>query len=360
MALSLSQGDALPNQEGAAIMDSRMPPGLLRISTANVRPADRLDFWANTLSTAVIPMSVERAVPDGFEAQMSATALGGLSLVELCGSAHHVVRGRGELARSAERCFHLVMSPNSSWAFRHRREGLIRPGDVVLTDSEFGYDLKPNGAGGPLIHFLTLKLPVAWLRTWIAHPHEWVGRPIECQSGWARALSSFMSELTPEFVANAPLPPRLFADHVGSLLALVVDQQRGSATSASVAERSQRDRIRDCIAQRSSETHLTAADIASTLNMSVRTLHRTLAASNETFGRLLLDARVERASGMLRSPSLRRLTIGEIGRRCGFADASHFSRVIGRHTGLTPARHRASVGLPEDQLGRDGATDLHD
>lgn len=332
-------------------------PNLLQVSTADVRPGDRLDFWANTLSTAVIPMAVERAVPAGFDARMSATALGGLSLVELCGSAHHVVRGRGELARSAERCFHLVMSLNSNWAFTHRREGLIQPGDVVLTDSEIGYRLKPNNMGEPFIHFLTLKLPVEWLRTWITNPHEWVGRPIDQQSGWGRALSSFMRGLRPDVVVRAPLPGNTLADNVGSLLALVVDQGHGNVAHCSIAQRSQRDRIKDCITQRSQEMYVTAADVAQALNISVRTLHRTLAASNETFSQLLLNNRIERALQMLRSPGLQRLTIAEIGRRSGFADASHFSRIIARKTGRTPAWHRASVGLPGDRKSGDGAVE---
>ena len=58
--------------------------------------------------------------------------------------------------------------------------------------------------------------------------------------------------------------------------------------------------------------------------MSKRTLHRALAACGETFGAMLIQARVDLAVRMLRSPLFDRVTTAEIGRRAGFSDASHF------------------------------------
>ena len=66
--------------------------------------------------------------------------------------------------------------------------------------------------------------------------------------------------------------------------------------------------------------------MASSLNVSTRTLHRVLAACGETFGAMLIQARVDLAVRMLQSPLFDRLTTAEIGRRAGFSDASHFVR----------------------------------
>jgi hypothetical protein len=43
---------------------------------------------------------------------------------------------------------------------------------------------------------------------------------------------------------------------------------------------------------------------------------------------------------MLQSPAFNRLTTAEIGRRAGFADASHFTKVIRAQTGQTPLQMR--------------------
>jgi AraC-like DNA-binding protein len=101
-----------------------------------------------------------------------------------------------------------------------------------------------------------------------------------------------------------------------------------------------RDRVRDRIKQRCTETSLQAADIASSLDISKRTLHRALAACEETFGAMLIQARVDVASRMLRSPLFDRVTTAEIGRRAGFSDPSHFTKVMRTRTGQTPLQMR--------------------
>jgi AraC-like DNA-binding protein len=106
------------------------------------------------------------------------------------------------------------------------------------------------------------------------------------------------------------------------------------------AERSLRDRIHDQIMQRCPEASLQAADVASAINVSKRTLHRALAACGETFGTMLIQSRVDLAARMLRSPLFDRLTTAEIGRRAGFSDASHFTKVMCRRTGQTPLQMR--------------------
>jgi AraC-like DNA-binding protein len=101
-----------------------------------------------------------------------------------------------------------------------------------------------------------------------------------------------------------------------------------------------RDQVCDHIKQRCPETSLQAADVARSLNISRRTLHRTLAACGESFGAMLIQARVDLAARMLQSPLFYRLTAAEIGRRAGFSDASHFTKVLRRHTGQTPLQMR--------------------
>jgi AraC-like DNA-binding protein len=53
-----------------------------------------------------------------------------------------------------------------------------------------------------------------------------------------------------------------------------------------------------------------------------------------------MQARVDVATRMLRSPLFDRVTTAEIGRRAGFSDASHFARVLRKRTGQTPLQVR--------------------
>lgn len=96
--------------------------------------------------------------------------------------------------------------------------------------------------------------------------------------------------------------------------------------------------------QRCTEEQLTAAAVATSLGISLRTLHRTFAAANETFGARLIAARVRVAERMLTSPLFNRVTTAEIGRRAGFLSASHFARVVRKYTGRTPLQLRRERG----------------
>ena len=85
---------------------------------------------------------------------------------------------------------------------------------------------------------------------------------------------------------------------------------------------------------------VTAVDVAASLGISVRTLHRSFAAANQTFGDKLIEARARIALRMLMSPLFKRVTTAEVGWRAGFQSASHFARVIQRRTGWTPLHLR--------------------
>ena len=185
-----------------------------------------------------------------------------------------------------------------------------------------------------------LQLSEQFVRKWVPNPAVLGGRRISRDSQWGRVLASYVAQLSPEFVVQAPLPQALLIDQLGALLALTATELSGGRAASTPAERSVRDQVYDHIKQRCPDTSLQAADVASSLNISKRTLHRALAACGETFGAMLIQARVDLAVRMLQSPLFDRVTTAEIGRRAGFSDASHFVKVLRRLTGQTPLQMR--------------------
>jgi AraC-like DNA-binding protein len=146
--------------------------------------------------------------------------------------------------------------------------------------------------------------------------------------------------LSPQFLVQAPLPQAVLIDQLGALLALTASELSGRRAASAPVERSVRDQIDDHIQQRCPDASLQAADVASSLSISRRTLHRALAACGETFGAMLIQARVDLAVRLLQSPLFDRVTTAEIGRRAGFSDASHFVKALRRRTGQTPLHVR--------------------
>jgi AraC-like DNA-binding protein len=301
-------------------------------STRDVPEMQQMDYYASVLSSAVDPMGVTKRVRGSFEAAVESTDLGPISVIHGRGAAHDCVRDQHDIARSTGRNFHLIINTGSAWRVDHRDRINLRKGDAVLLDSRYGYRLDFVDP----FENVHLKLPEEWLTRWIPNADAIVGRPIPFDSSWGRAFTAFVSQLTPEFVVEAPLPHNVIVDHVGALFALYASEISGRTTKPT--DRTLRDRIEEIIVQRCTEFSLGAQDVADALGISTRTLHRSLASCQQTFGTSLMAARVDIATRMLESPLFRRLTTNEIGRRAGFSDASHFARVYRRLCGHTPAQ----------------------
>jgi AraC-like DNA-binding protein len=317
-----------------------MPPveqdAIRRWSTADVPQAHRVDYFAAALSEAIFPLIVEDADPRTFQAQASSAHFGTISVCKASGSPHGIFRGRTELARTDDHSFIVGLTLQSSWTAEHRGSLRMMPRDVLILDSK--RPLRAKFEASPVA--INVVVSDSWLRQWVPNPNVLAARRIPGNSLWGIALSNYVSELSPDLVVSPPLPLSVMADQVGSLLALTASALRGATGAHTPAERSLHQRVQDCIAQRCMESQLTAVDVAASISISVRTLHRIFAAANETFGDELIEARVRVASRMLTSPLFNRVTTGEIGRRAGFLSASHFARVMRARTGRTPLQLR--------------------
>ena len=309
-----------------------------RWSTAHVPQANRADYFAAALGEAVIfPLAVENVDPLTFHAEVSFAHLDAIGVCKMAGAPHGSFRGPSELARTREHKVNLIMALNCAWNADHRGRLHMMPGDILIHDSHYPVSLDI----GSLFTGISVAVTESWFRRWLPDPGVLVARRIAGQSAWGNALSAYLAELSPELVAAPPLPLSVLADQVGSLLALTATGI--GATSPLVytpAVHSLYERILDCVAQRCAEPQLTAAGVAESLGISVRTLHRTLAAAGQTFGAKLIDARVQVAERMLTSPLFNRVTTAEIGRRAGFASSSHFARVIRKRTQRSPLQLR--------------------
>jgi AraC-like DNA-binding protein len=307
-----------------------------RWSTSDVPAEQRLDYFAAAISQAVNPLSVSSADPGLFHAEVSTSKLGAISVTKTEGSGHTVVRGRSEISQGGEHNFNLVLTLDGVWGTEHRGVARMVPRDVMVFDSTYPLRREVRQR----YRALTVAVSEQWLRRWLPDPAALVARRIPGDSLWGQALSSYLGEFTPELAARPPLPASIMTDQVGSLLALTVSAMKGPAPTPRPAERSLVQLIAEMVMARSSEPALTALDVARSLDVSVRTLHRALSASGRTFGALLIDARATTAERMLLAPIFKRLTIGEIGARAGFVSPSHFTRVIRERTGRTPRQLR--------------------
>ncbi len=309
-------------------------------STDSVAPAHHVDFYADALNNAVTPMGMKVPQQQSFRSAMALADAGLVSVLRQAGSAHRVYRDQGHIGRTGDRSYHLVLVLHGAGNIEQRGRVHLRQGDALLIDSALPVELDI-----PMDYECShLKLSEKWMRQWVPSPGVLTGRRISGRDGWGRTLAAYAAQLSPQTIANAPLPVATMTDHLGALLAILADETAASAAKGLSREtRALAQEIGELIVQRCVEAGLTAAQVALAAGVSPRTLHRCLAAQSTTFGGLLIDARVRRGIETIRSPLGKRLTIAEAARRAGFADASHFVRTVRARTGCTPSQMRAGA-----------------
>jgi AraC-like DNA-binding protein len=297
---------------------------------------DRLNYanWILGETDGPAPTEVSAGAPSEYELAATVLELPAVTIVEMSGSPQRSVR-RFETRRTVQRTFGLNLVFSGSWHVTHGTRYRLGPGDLDFTDSchPFDYDFLTNWKD------VYVRLSEHFVRRWVRNPIVLGGRRL-ADSQWGRLLASYVAQLSPDFVVHAPLPQAVLIDQLGALLALTASELSGSRAVSTRPERSVRDHVYDHIRQRCADTSLKAADIASSLNISRRTLHRALGNCGDTFGAMLIQSRVDLALRMLQSPLFDRVTTAEIGRRAGFSDASHFVKALRRRTGQTPLQMR--------------------
>ena len=124
------------------------------------------------------------------------------------------------------------------------------------------------------------------------------------------------------------------------------DSAAANAKTALVPVHSLSDRVHDWLRQHYAEA-VGLNDVAAAIGVSRSNLiHKLKKETGNTFGDMLLAARMSEAKRLL---SFSSLSIGEICRRCGFQDQSYFTKVFRREINLTPREFRRLLTESQSQ-----------
>lgn len=302
-------------------------------STASVEPRHRLGYWMDAICDCFLEMASTPITDDNFHGRIEVCRLQQVTPTAATGSAQTVRRDRQAVARSGWDAYYLISQPRHAWRIVHgQQDRLVQPGEAVLVDSRRPYDFHfPHG-----LENLSVELPIDWVERWLPEPDKLLGVPIQVRSGWGLALRGVCEALVPAAVPNLPVAPDAVEQQLGLLLGLASQQlSDGPADARSIVARCER-RMRERLA----DPGLVAADVAAAAGTSLRNLHRAFARENRTFAGTLMAMRIAEGCRMLADVRFERITIAEIARRCGFLDASNFTRQVRRVRGVRPKEIR--------------------
>jgi AraC-like DNA-binding protein len=310
------------------------PYKMIKWSTDAIRPELRLDYWVGVICEAFLEMDCNSRARESFEGRVTRVAVGELGFHQVCAQTQDVFRTRQGIARSNHHPYYLITQRECGWHLQQDGKQLqLRSGDLVLVDAARCYEL----------HFperfevMSIQLPRHFVGRWLAHAESQGARYIPRDKGWGVPLSALCLQLASDPGIANHYPSELLSDHLGAMLSAALEPELQPIRLASDEFV---ERACGWLREHLADHGLVATVAAQALGVSVRTLHRAFAARRFTFAGALRAVRIEEAKHLLAQPRLAHIAVGEIGRRCGFADPSHFVREFRAATGLTPVRWR--------------------
>jgi AraC family transcriptional regulator, positive regulator of tynA and feaB len=300
-------------------------------STDCVCPRDREAYWIEAISAAFLAMESRPRDRNDFHGRVIRREIGELALMQVDSRAQDVSRLERHIGRDAPASFYLITQLDRPWAIDQAGHYVeLAAGDLVLVDAAQPYRFHCPGE----VHNLSLEMPSAWLARWLTDPGSHIGRRMPGTTGQGSALRGLLQVLAAR--------PQGATTNAEQVIGTVLQWCLGEIDADTRLRDHRWTRLDALLLQRMAEPGLQASDLARELGCSVATLHRLFSAHGATFALHLRQLRLSEAARMLSSPALLKLSVAEIGRRCGFRDASHFGRVFAQHRGCTPGDWRRS------------------
>ncbi len=291
--------------------------------------------WREAFCSQMFVLDISSADP-AFEAELLQHRLGPVQATRLVAGPQQVIRHQRLIARdNGQSALDLVSLRAGTMEYEQAgRRGRISAGEAVLLDRRQPYRFDASASLSVAISFNH-----DWLTRWLPKPHALAGLRIDGSTGWGRALAAIMEQLEREDTGAHVLPDGLIADQIAGLVALAVGE---NAAGAPLHDR-RFVRLLQALQDNAHDPMFDADTAAAMMGLSRRSLFMACARGGSSFGQLLLKARLERAREMLGDPRTIGVPVQEIGYRCGFADAGHFSRRFAQRFGQPPARWRQAL-----------------
>ena len=307
-----------------------------RWHTADVESRRALAYWVDTICSSFLEVDIDSPQRSHFSAGLDQSEFGPATLSLLTADTQTVRRTRARIARSRDATFFLLQLRAGRMRLRqYGRDTEIQAGDCIVVDCNEPYEANCLLA----TECMVLRFPEAWLKTWVPAPQDAAARALSGSSGWGKALSAALSNLTADCSDSFALPAGIVADQLAALLALATERDQTLTTSTEKLTLRIVRKMRDhCL-----EPDLTPATIAAKEGISKRYLHFLLAKAGTTFVAELMRARLDCAQRLLRDDRFAALPVGEIAARCGFAQPSHFARRFRASFGTSPVEYRRST-----------------
>ena len=312
------------------------PPSKAQVqvwSTDAIRERERFSYWREALCQAVFNLTIE-AAPQRFSARITSRSSGVLRFATSESSGYQVVRNRRDIDTAPSDHYSVFVQLRGQSVISQCEKSLaFHPNDIAISDGRFPFHADLPGDGRRAFAVIPREMVdrrAPWLRRQPLHK-------LAADSPFVDLARRHLLELTAPDSALSEGATGLLTENLCNLLALA---SANDVASSRLQPELQMEAMLAYCRQNLHDPELTPQRVADRFGISVRTLHLRFAQIGETFGRWLLENRLEACRTALRDENQRGLNISDIAYRWGFNDLSHFNKVFRARFDQTPREWR--------------------
>jgi AraC family transcriptional regulator, positive regulator of tynA and feaB len=306
-------------------------------STDAARAHERFSYWREAICRWMFNISIE-AAPERFSARLAMRRAGSLRLATSESTGYRIVRGRRDIDSAPADHYAIYLQQQGRTAIEQGGETFtLQRNDIAISDGRHPFRADFSGGGR---------------RAVVAIPHDmihrrapWLGqRPlhrIAASARFAHLARDHLLALTAHDAPPSDSATIVLADNLCNLLALAsADDMSPSRLHPDL----QLEALLAFCRQHLHDSDLSPHQVAAHFSISVRTLHSRFERLGLTFGRWLLEHRLDACRVALRDDRQRASNISEIAYRWGFNDLSHFNKAFRERFKTTPREWRNGEG----------------
>jgi AraC-like DNA-binding protein len=305
----------------------------VRVLSTDVAPAHkRFVYWREGLRQ-LFGVTAEDPAADGFSARAVVRSSGPFCFMLSDSTGFRVARSGSVSTDTNADCYSIYLQLSG-------RASSTRGNDTITFeagDIAFSADRRPQ-----LDRWIAGRCAAAMLpRAMIERRAPWLLDRQHVKLGsnarFARNLRLHMRDLTTVNASFSESEIGLLADSLCNLIALAAAD---GVPARRLPGELQLETLLAFCRQNLHDSELTPQHAADHVGISLSTLHARFRQTGLTFGRWLLEGRLEGCSAALRDPHQRALNISEVAYRWGFNDLSYFNKAFRAQFDMTPGEWR--------------------
>lgn len=303
-------------------------------TTEAVPAAERLGYWRRAVCEGVVGAETESARPGPFRASMAAIRAADFGFATFTASGHAVVRTPAMARRGSEAPFLLNLQLGGESRYGEGAAAVcVREGEIALVNTGRPFRVVFPDAVSRVIAILPRPL----LRARVPWCGDIGALKIDAALPAADPLRAYLATAGRSLAALDACTAGAFLENLANLAALALAPVQGG----NGLQRARFDALRAYLRRNLADPGLDPRRAAGAMGISLRALHRLFAGMGTTFGRALLEARLDACRGILDDPAQDGRAVSDIAFACGFNELSHFSRAFKARFGRSPRKYRA-------------------